>query len=152
MLLKWIVLLLFSASLTAGQSTRHRHRAQPSARSPLLASKARSGKGLSNLIKNLRAKGATVKPSSERVSQPFFSVRGRILIVNKEALQVFEFANAATAATETRQVGEGATTSAAWIAPPHFYHRGRLIVLYVGSDQSMLDLLTAVLGPPFAGS
>jgi hypothetical protein len=72
-------------------------------------------------------------------------------MVNKEPLQVFEFANAATAAAETRRVGDGATTSAAWIAPPHFYHRGRLIVLYVGSDQSMLDVLTAVLGLPFAG-
>ena len=73
-------------------------------------------------------------------------------MVNDQALQVFEFATAAIAAAETRHVGDGATISAAWIAPPHFYHRGRLIVLYVGSDQSMLDLLTAVLGPQFAGS
>ena len=107
--------------------------------------------GYGNLISQLPAKGATVKPSSERVSQPFFSVRGRILMVNDQALQVFEFANAARAAAETKQVGAASTTSVTWIAPPHFYHGGRLIVLYVGTDQSILKLLTAVLGPQFAG-
>lgn len=107
--------------------------------------------GYGNLISNLRSKGATVKPSNERVSQPFFSVSGRILIINGQAAQVFEFAKAATAAAETKRVGDGATTSAAWIAPPHFYHRGRLIVLFVGDNQTVLKLLTTVLGPQFAG-
>lgn len=92
-----------------------------------------------------------MKPTSERVSQPFFSVKGRILTVNGQATQIFEFANAATAAAETKRVGATATTSVAWIAPPHFYHSGRLIVLYVGDNGSTLKLLTAVLGPQFAG-
>ena len=108
-------------------------------------------RGYAKLISQLRAKGATIKPSSERVSQPFFSVKGRILMVNGQAAQVFEFANAARAAAETRRVGATATTSAAWIAPPHFYHTGRFIVLYVGDNESILKLLTAVLGPQFAG-
>ena len=43
------------------------------------------------------------------------------------------------------------TTMISWIAPPHFYQVGRLIVFYIGSDQPTLDLLTAVLGPQFAG-
>src|SRR6266496_3657552 len=115
--------------------------------------KRRRGKqgGYANLVAQLRAKRATVKPSSERVSQPFFSVRGRILMVNGQAAQVFEFANAATAAAETKRVGATATTSVAWIAPPHFFHSGRLIVLYVGDNESILKLLTTELGPQFAG-
>ena len=150
MLLKWIVLLLFSTSLTPGQPTRNGHRAQPGARRPHLA-KARSGKEVSDLIRNLRARGATAKPSGERVSQPFFSVRGRILIVNGQALQVFEFANAAAASANTKRVGATGTTSVTWIAPPHFYNRGRLIVLYVGDNESVLKLLATVLGQQFAG-
>ena len=38
-----------------------------------------------------------------------------------------------------------------WVAPPHFYRQGRVIVLYVGSNPNILSLLTAVLGPQFAG-
>lgn len=151
MLLKLIVLLLFGASLTPGRSTCPGHCAQPSARRPHLASKARSGKELSTLIKNLRAKGATVVVTHEKVSQPFFSVVARIVSVNGQGVQVFEFRKAATAAAEARRVSEGATTLATWIAPPHFYRSGRLIMLYVGSDESTLKLLTSVLGPQFAG-
>ncbi len=72
-------------------------------------------------------------------------------MVNGQAAQVFEFANAATAAAETKRVGATATTSVAWIAPPHFFHSGRLIVLYVGDNESILKLLTTELGPQFAG-
>lgn len=107
--------------------------------------------GYARLISQLRAKGATVKASSERVSQPFFSVKGRILMVNGQAAQVFEFPNAAKASAETKRVGPAGTTSVAWIAPPHFFHSGRLIVLYVGDNESILKLFTKVLGPQFAG-
>jgi hypothetical protein len=37
-----------------------------------------------------------------------------------------------------------------WDAP-HFYGQGRLLVLYFGNEQSTLDALTDLLGPPFAG-
>jgi len=35
--------------------------------------------------------------------------------------------------------------------PPHWYESSRLIVLYVGRDGQLLDLLITVLGPQFAG-
>jgi hypothetical protein len=38
-----------------------------------------------------------------------------------------------------------------WIAPPHDYQRGRVIVIYTGDDEAITRLLTAVLGPQFAG-
>ncbi len=39
-----------------------------------------------------------------------------------------------------------------WIAPPHFYGAGKLLVLYLGDKQSTLDALELILGPQFAGS
>ena len=151
MLLKWIVLLLFSASLTPVHSNRNRHSSQPGVLSNRLAAKGRSVKELSSLIKNLRAKGATVVLTNEKVSQPFFPVAARIINVNGQSVQVFEFPNAAAAKAETKRIGVKGTTSVAWIAPPHFFHGGRLIVLYVGDNESILKLLTTVLGPQFAG-
>lgn len=46
--------------------------------------------------------------------------------------------------------GEGSTID--WIAPPHFFHHNRLVVLYLGSDAAVLDLLSNALGPQFAGA
>ena len=38
-----------------------------------------------------------------------------------------------------------------WPATPHFFRRGRLLVLYVGDDRPTADLLKVVLGPQIAG-
>ena len=38
-----------------------------------------------------------------------------------------------------------------WIAPPHFYKAGKLIVLYVGESEVVTVVLERVLGPQFAG-
>lgn len=39
-----------------------------------------------------------------------------------------------------------------WVSEPHFYHVNRLIVLYVGRDQSVVNQLQQLLGPQFAGA
>ena len=39
-----------------------------------------------------------------------------------------------------------------WVAPPHFFHRERVVALYTGSDRALLTLLTEALGPQFAGA
>jgi hypothetical protein len=38
-----------------------------------------------------------------------------------------------------------------WVAAPHFYKGGRLIVLYVGEDGGVIEVLDQVLGSQFAG-
>ncbi len=107
-----------------------------------------------SLIDNLRAAGATVEPAGE-LSQPFFSVKGQVITVNNGDVQVFEYADAATAETEAALVSpDGSsigTYMVSWVAPPHFYKEGKLIVLYVGDDTAVLNVLEAVLGSQFAG-
>ncbi|HEV2107022.1 MAG TPA: hypothetical protein VGR16_02025 [Thermomicrobiales bacterium] len=39
-----------------------------------------------------------------------------------------------------------------WVAPPHFFRQGAVIVLYVGEDPAVLDLLEELLGAQFAGA
>ena len=107
-----------------------------------------------SLIDNLRAAGVTVEPAGD-ISQPFFSVKGNAITVNSENVQVFEYADAATADTEAALVSpDGSsvgTTMVSWVATPHFYKTGRLIVLYVGGDTAVQNVLEAVLGSQFAG-
>ena len=107
-----------------------------------------------SLIDNLRAAGATVEPAGD-ISQPFFSGKGNAMTVNGENVQVFEYADAATAEAEAALVSpDGSsigTTMVGWVATPHFYKVGKLIVLYVGDSTAVIDALKAALGPQFAG-
>jgi hypothetical protein len=89
--------------------------------------------GYVSLIDNLRAAGATVEPAGE-VSQPFFSVKGQVITVNGGDVQVFEYADAAAADAEAALVspdgGSVGTSMMSWVAAPHFFKTGKLIVLY----------------------
>jgi len=106
------------------------------------------------LVEALRLGGTQVTPEAP-VDQPFFSVPGRVIVVAGGSVQVFEYGGAPAAQTEARRVSpDGSTigtTFVTWMAPPHFYHRGRLIVLYVGDEADVKSALTGVLGPQFAG-
>lgn len=107
-----------------------------------------------SLVDNLRAAGATVEPAGS-VSQPFFAFEGKALTVNSENLQVFEYPDEASADAEASLVspdGSSIGTSIPfWVAPPHFYKAGRIIVLYLGENKALMDLLESALGPQFAG-
>lgn len=38
-----------------------------------------------------------------------------------------------------------------WKDVPHFYRQNNLILQYVGTDETILNLLTELYGEPFAG-
>lgn len=109
----------------------------------------------SGLLEALRAEGADVATSNP-VSQVFFSVEGQTLTVDKDQIQVFEYADGAAAAIEAELVSEDGTSVGtnmiSWVAAPHFYRSGRLIVLYLGENADTLRLLESLLGPQFAGA
>ena len=108
-----------------------------------------------SLIDNLRASGATVEPVGE-VEQAFFSVTSQVITVNGNDVQVFEYADAEAAEADAALVapdgGSVGTTMVTWVATPHFYQTGKLIVLYVGDDSGVTEVLETVLGPQFAGT
>lgn len=107
-----------------------------------------------SLIDNLRAEGATVEPVGE-VEQVFFSVKGQSIKVNSADVQVFEYADTSAAETDAALVapdgGSIGTTMVTWVAVPHFYRTGKIIVLYVGTDPALIGTLEKVMGPQFAG-
>jgi len=107
-----------------------------------------------SLVKVLQEAGATVE-TGDSITQEFFSPEGHTVKVNGAELQVFEYKNAPAMEKEASQVapdgGSVGTSMMNWIDTPHFYKAGRIIVLYVGSDQPVLGLLNKVVGPQFAG-
>lgn len=107
-----------------------------------------------SLIGALHGAGATVELADD-VDQPFFMVKGQIVQVNGADVQVFEYGDEASAQADADTIDpEGSaigTSMVTWIAPPHFYKSGALIVLYVGTDGEIMSLLESVLGDQFAG-
>jgi len=89
------------------------------------------------------------------VEQPFFSVKGKMIEVQGEGVQVFQYLSAAEADRQAALVSPSGstigTTKVHWIGPPHFYKKGKLLVLYVGDDDKLLKALEAALGRQFAG-
>ena len=110
--------------------------------------------GYISLVDNLRMVGVTIDPAGN-VSQPFFTPEGQVLTVNGEDVQVFEFAGAEEADNVAETISaDGSsigTSMVGWVAPPHFYKAGKLIVIYVGSDGDVIDILQEVMGGQFAG-
>lgn len=108
-------------------------------------------KNLRELIKKLKSGGERVSREG-KVEQPFFSVKGQIITIGDQDVQVFEYRTIKAAELDARKVsntGSSAGTSMPmWIAPPHFFKNGRLIVLYVGEKASVLKALEDALGPP----
>lgn len=107
-----------------------------------------------SLIDHLRAAGATVVPTST-VTQPFFSVIGQLITVNGQQVQIYEYVNEESANSDAARISpDGGTVGNAmvnWIAPPHFYKRGKIIVLYAGTNTSVIHVLETMLGSQFAG-
>jgi hypothetical protein len=111
-------------------------------------------KDQASLVDALRAKNAEVE-LGDSVEQAFFTVKGQIIQVNGVDVQVFEYeaaedmeANAAQVAPDGGSIG---TSMVTWMATPHFFKSGRVLVLYVGDDNAVYDLLKGVLGEQFAG-
>jgi hypothetical protein len=107
-----------------------------------------------SLVDALREQGVTVE-SAGTVSQPFFTVEGQAITFNGEQVQVFVFADTAAASAAAAQVSDDGssvgTNMITWIAAPHFYQAGRLIVLYIGDQAAVQSALESVLGEQFAG-
>lgn len=107
-----------------------------------------------SLVGALEAEGATVT-LGDPIAQEFFTVDGQIIDVNGQDLQVFEYdslqAMESDAALVSADGGTIGTSSVMWIDSPHFYKSEKIIVLYVGTDETTLNLLDQVLGRQFAG-
>jgi hypothetical protein len=108
----------------------------------------------------LRACGLDVREMGD-VEQPFLRPEsGMVLrltggnLAGSADLQVFMYLSDDAVTADASVIGTDGnppTMMIHWIGTPHFFRTERLIVLYVGDDQAVIDLLTALLGPSFAG-
>lgn len=107
------------------------------------------------LVAHLRDSGLAVEDAGE-IEQPFFTPKAGVVRIGESGeAQIYEYATEQQAAAEAARVnsdGSIGTSMPMWIAPPHFFRNGPLIVLYLGSDNNVLRTLRELLGDQFAGS
>jgi len=114
-----------------------------------------------SLIDALRGKNLTVDISGT-VSQPFLNPQSGTTVRLSGAalagpadLQLFEYGSASAASADAKRIspdGSGtATTKISWVDAPHFFLKGRVLVLYLGDDPAVMNILKGVLGPQVAG-
>jgi len=107
-----------------------------------------------SLMVALGKAGAKVE-LGDSVEQPFFTVKGRILKMNGADVQVFEYKSTEAMEADAAQVspdgGSVEMSMITWMATPHFFKSGSVLVLYVGDNAAILNLLKGALGEQFAG-
>jgi hypothetical protein len=111
-----------------------------------------------SLVDNLRKAGAVVEPGGQ-VGPDLLSAKRMVMTVNDSNVTVWEYDDAAAADAEAAHIspdGFSIRTDTkgiciGWVAQPHFYKAGKLIVLYVGESEAVTNVLESVLGQQFAG-
>ena len=113
-----------------------------------------AGMTYEELVQHLRSSGLKVESLGE-VEQPFFTQKARVIRIGTTGeAQVYEYATEEQAAAEAAKVSSDGSIGGSmpmWIAPPHFFRRRNLLVLYLGSDETTLLNLRGFLGNEFAG-
>ena len=113
---------------------------------------------VASLGESLKAAGLRVAgPNPNDVlSSRFFSVPGVQFTASGEIVYAYEFESDDEVAAQRDLVspdGYGIGLKYVnWTAAPSFYQNGRLIVIYEGEAQLMLDTLVAAMGERFAGT
>lgn len=117
-----------------------------------------------DLVTMLEDAGAEVALSTEPITAAdILSIPGNIIFANGAELQLYIYDTAEAAMSDAErisadglevapaEVGNAEPSVIEWDGPPHFYRWDNIIVLYVGEDSDMLNLLSQLLGEPFAG-
>jgi hypothetical protein len=112
----------------------------------------------STVLNHLNVSDVSFREDGE-ITQDFFNVKSRIIVINESNIEVFEYDTPEAMKVESKYVSpiDGSTfirpdkiVSVNWIDSPHFYKAGRIIVLYVGRNQTIISLLENILGKEFA--
>lgn len=109
-----------------------------------------------SLIDAIESRGILVQHKEDLAAESsVFSVPIQVVSVGGADVQVFEFQNELDAQAASLTVSEDGTEIGTsiirWMDAPHFYTKGKIIVLYVGQNPEITNLLESLLGTQFAG-
>lgn len=114
----------------------------------------------SSLMSNLRQAGLQVSQDQyTTLRQPFLSVPGHLLLVNGQRVESYDYTTTAAVRADAGHIAKDACLVLTphgqvmmdWPGPPHVFSKGDVIVLYAGTDATILHALKSALGTQIAG-
>jgi hypothetical protein len=111
--------------------------------------------GLTRFVADLPAGSRRMRTAPPSPSTIFLGATPADVCLDHNRLRVFQYATAAARLTDAATISSDGSRfssgnramSVDWITTPHFYGRGRIIVLYLGSDPALTTQLHRLLGP-----
>lgn len=107
-----------------------------------------------SLVAAIKSRGILVE-LTEELAESMFSAPAKVISVGGSDIQVFEFQSESDTKSSSLTVSEDGTEIGTsiirWMDTPHFYAKGKIIVLYVGQNPEITNLLESILGQQFAG-
>jgi hypothetical protein len=111
-------------------------------------------------ISALKEKGYSIEEPQELQPSPndhqFLSVQPKVIRVDGENVLIYEFTDSSTAKSQSQTISSDGSKIGGgiidWIAPPHFYLQGRIIVGYIGRNQGLLGNLVKIMGAPITST
>lgn len=116
-------------------------------------------------LDDLQTHGASVQEVGQGGPGQALPSTAHLVMVNGSKITVYEYVTTHDADLDTASIspdgssirhidasGSGSVTQIDYVAPPHWFHEGRVVVLYVGCDDALIALLQQIMGPPFAFS
>lgn len=109
-----------------------------------------------DLERALSSRGHAVRVEPRSGGSGVLGIAPTLFCVDEvRAIQVYEYSSDAARSAWSRAVSRdgGSIThgntikEVLWIAPPHFFARGRIVALYIGSDRRLVRDLASALGP-----
>lgn len=94
--------------------------------------------------------------AGDSLSLPGFSVAGQVMDLDGELIAIYEYDSDEAAEADQAKVSDDGQTidgnKMAWTGPVHFFRSGRVMVVYVGNNDSLLKKLSANGTGQFAGN
>ena len=101
------------------------------------------------LVNQLNQTGSPVT-KVESIRQDFLQVPGEVLRLANQDVQVYQYPDSVSRQQDSARISPDGSivgsSQIAWGDTPHFWAKDNLIVLYVGSDQGVIDQFNSVIG------
>jgi hypothetical protein len=116
---------------------------------------------ISGLIAGLLERGVRVEVADAYAELPFMRADGTRYRLSGGSLpdateiQLYDYRDPAVLAEDVTRIGPDGQPIAGrvdWARPPRFFRSGSAVALVFGGAQPLVDMLTDLLGPPFAGT
>ena len=91
-------------------------------------------------------------------NQDFLPTTRKRMLMDDIVIDIYIFKSNKEMEREASNIGIGGSynngrkaINVSWVSVPHFYKKGRLIIQYIGENESIISDLTEILGEQFAG-